>query len=228
MELNERMAAAMREVTDEFDLVIINRPDELDDALRLRYQVYCLERGFEPAEGGREIDGFDVFARHAILRNRVSHQAVGTVRLVVPALGGASAQMPIDQICGTSLLRNLPRKFTGEISRFSLSKRYRGESGIYNPLLRLFLMRGVVALSKELGLTHWCALMEPCLLRLLRTSSIHFRSIGAPVDHHGLRQPSYAVIENVLAQLALEQPSIWDFVTEGGSIWQKPQLALTA
>jgi len=219
------IASALRRAMEQFDLFLPRSPDQLEDVFRLRYQVYCLERGFEPAENGRESDAFDPFARHALIRHRATRQAVGTVRLIVPApivstSGGAAAQMPITLVCGSALLDRLPTAHTAEISRFALSKHYRAEDGMSEPLLRLLLMRGIVALSGELGLTHWCALMEPCLLRLLRTSAIHFQPAGPLVEHHGLRQPSIGVIGDVLARMEREQPMIWDFVTDGGTLWR--------
>ncbi len=227
MEL-EVAAAALQELTSRFELVFPRSPDQLDDVFRLRYQVYCLERGFEPARNGRESDRFDPFARHALVRDRASHQPVGTVRLVPPAPGDSLLPFPINKVCDPGLLRHLPRARTAEISRFALSKNYRTDRGVTGLLLRLFLMRGVIALSGELGLTHWCALMEPCLMRLLRASSIHFQTRGPPVEHHGLRQPAGAVVADVLTSSAREQPLFWDFVTEGGRHGDVRRLELAA
>ena len=127
--------------------------------------------------------------------------------------------MPITEVCEWAVLGHLPRGRTGEISRFAVSKRYRVEAGISEPLLRLLLMRGLVALSGELGLTHWCALMEPCLLRLLRTTAIHFQPAGPLVEHHGLRQPSIGIVGNVLERMRREQLMVWEFITAGGTLW---------
>src|SRR5579859_5944821 len=84
--------------------------------------------------------------------------------------------------------------------------------------MRLGLMKGLLQLSRDLGLTHWCAVMERSLLRLLQMSSIHFLAAGPLVEHHGLRQPSYANINRVLAQLRVEQAAFWNFVTDGGRL----------
>ena len=53
-------------------------PALLDEALRLRYQVYCLETGFEKhAEfaSGIEFDQFDLFSVHAMIRHRQTSNA---------------------------------------------------------------------------------------------------------------------------------------------------------
>jgi N-acyl-L-homoserine lactone synthetase len=227
------IASALRHAMERFDIFLPHSPDELDDVFRLRFQVYCLERGFEPADNGRESDAFDPFARHALVRHRGTRQAVGTVRLVVPApvvstSGDTAARLPITQVCDSAALDRLPTGRSAEISRFALSKRFRAEEGLSDSLLRLLLMRGIVALSGDLGLTHWCALMEPCLLRLLRTTAIHFQPAGPLVEHHGLRQPSIGVIGDVLGRMEREQPPIWDFITDGGTLWGDPALRAAA
>ena len=215
----DSVGGALRRAMDQFALCLPHSADQLDEVFRLRHQVYCLERGFEPAENGREHDEFDPFARHALIRHRESQQAVGTVRLVAAAPGAAAPRLPLTQACDPAVIQHLPRERSAEISRFALSKRYRTEAGLSEPLLRLFLMRGIVALSGELGLTHWCALMEPCLLRLLRATAIHFQPAGPLVEHHGLRQPSIGVIGDVLSRMRREQPLIWEFITDAGTLW---------
>jgi N-acyl-L-homoserine lactone synthetase len=222
------MAPAIRAVAERFELVFADSPKLIDDVHRLRYQVYCLERGFEPARDGRESDPADAFSAHVLVRDRANGRPVGTVRLIAPALARGAARMPVCEIAGGETWHHLPYAETAEISRFALSKRVRAESGVSDSLLRLLLMRGIVALSGRLGLTHWCALMEPCLLRLLRASGIRFQPVGAPVDHHGLRQPVVGVIAEVLRRIAHEKPLIWDFITHGGTLWQEPALNIAA
>jgi N-acyl-L-homoserine lactone synthetase len=224
------MISAIQAIAERFELVHADTPALLDDVFRLRYQVYCLERGFEPAQGGRETDLADAFSAHALVREQSTGRAIGTVRLIAPAIAGSgsSARMPIWGITGPAAWHHLPRAETAEISRFALSKRVRVESGVSDSMLRLLLMRGVVALSGQLGLTHWCALLEPSLLRLLRPSGISFQPVGVAVEHHGLRQPVVGVIRDVLDQMARERPLLWDFVTLGGTLWRQPELCIAA
>ena len=78
---------------------------------------------------------------------------------------------------------------------------------------------GVMRVSSELGLTHWCAAMELSLLRLLKGVSIHFEPVGPLVEYHGLRQPSVGVISEILARGKRERPELWDFVTDHGRLY---------
>jgi N-acyl amino acid synthase of PEP-CTERM/exosortase system len=68
------------------------------------------------------------------------------------------------------------------------------------------------------GLTHWAAVMEPKLLRMLAVMGIHFTPVGPLVDHHGLRQPSYCCISEMLERLKQERPDHWMVVTEAGTL----------
>lgn len=61
--------------------------DEVREAQRLRYQVFVQEMGARlPAEiAGHDIDHFDAYCEHLLVRDSVSGQVVGTYRLLTPA-----------------------------------------------------------------------------------------------------------------------------------------------
>jgi N-acyl-L-homoserine lactone synthetase len=199
-------------------VVVADTPDLVAEACRLRYQVYCVERGFEPGDHGKESDDFDGCARHVLVTDRASGEAIGTVRVIPPPPSGSNRGFPMKRVCPPGALRHLPVHSTGEISRFAVSKQ-----GIMScrttAMVRLGLMQGIVRLSQELHLTHWCAIMEPSLLRLLRMTAIYFSPMGPLVEHHGIRQPSYGNVHTVLERLRREQPDIWDYVTLNGELW---------
>jgi N-acyl amino acid synthase of PEP-CTERM/exosortase system len=102
----------------DFDVVAANGPALIDDALRLRYQVYCVEHSYEnPASfpDGRERDGYDAHPRQAILIHRPTGTSIGTVRLVLPR---ARQKLPIEEVLAENeraALRSL-RGRTGEVS----------------------------------------------------------------------------------------------------------------
>jgi len=203
-----------------FEVESIDDPESLDEVFRLRYQVYCVERGFEPGCNGQETDRFDSISRHVLLRHRSTGIAVGTVRLVIPRLGGPAAKLPLEQVIDPPRLRALPRSRIAEVSRFALSKELRAGSARSGSLARLALIRGIVQLSACMRVTHWCALMEPKLLRLLSTSGIHFMPMARLVEHHGLRQPSVVELAEMLERVYREKPEVWDFITDGGMFWR--------
>lgn len=204
----------------EFFVIEATTPDLLREAYRLRHQVYCVERGFEANLGSdMEIDAFDDHAPHVVVCRRTDGQVVGTVRLVLPTEGRSDFGLPMHHFCGPELSDRAPLRVTGEVSRFAVSKERRGLSSDATALLRLALVQGLVRLSRQYGVTHWCAVMERSLLRLLRATAIHFEAVGPMVEYHGIRQPAVASVSAIVQRMHQEQPEIWDFVTLGGSLW---------
>jgi N-acyl-L-homoserine lactone synthetase len=217
------LKGALAEATSAFEQQFIvesaDTPEIAQEAYRLRHQVYCLECGYEDDRGCVEIDEFDANARHVVLRRRATEQVVGTVRLVLSSPDAAESSFPMQRICNAPPLDDLPLTTTAEVSRFAISKQRRGPNRAADALMRLALVRGLVQLSNEIGITHWCAVMERSLLRLLQSSAIHFEPLGPLVEYHGLRQPAFGRIGAILARMNREQPDIWNFITEAGKLW---------
>ncbi len=211
---------AIRAATCVFGLETVESDKSLQEVFRLRYQIYCLERRFESGQDGMETDAFDAMSRHVLLRHRPTGKAIGTVRLIIPRLKGPGALLPIEQFANPPRLWALRRSCVAEVSRFALSKELRAASRLSGSLARLLLIRGLVQLSYRMGLTHWCALMEPKLLRLLAASGIHFVPLDGLVEHHGLRQPSVTSVDEMLHRVRYEQPAVWNLITGDGTLWR--------
>jgi len=209
-------AEALQALYEKFSVEVANTSQVAEEAYRLRYQVYCRERGYESSDTGLEIDEFDAQSRHIVIRHRLTGRVVATVRLVLFGSGVGKYSLPIQQFCTPGMLDGLPLDAAAEISRFAVAKELRGIAGASATPIHIGLMRGIIRVSQELGLTHWCAIMERSLLRLLRATAIHFHPIGPPVAHHGLRQPAYGVIGQIVSRVRSEQPAIWDFVNQDG------------
>lgn len=212
----------------EFTITVADTPALLAEAFRVRHQVYCVERGYEVSENGLETDGFDDASRHVLLRHRATQEVVGTVRVVMPDTTAPFASFPMQVVCDTPVLQGLPLRSTGEISRFSLSKDRKASAGTAAVFMRLGLMQGIVRVSRDAGLTHWCAVMERSLLRLLQSTGIHFRPVGPLVEHHGIRQPAVGAIDDVMARIHQEARPVWDYITADGSLWPAPARQLMA
>jgi N-acyl-L-homoserine lactone synthetase len=209
---------ALRILEREFRVEVAETREAVEEAQRIRYEVYCIERQYEDSDTGLETDEYDHRSHHVILRHRRTGQAVGTVRLVSSRADADGHDLPIEQFCASRLLDHLPRRTTAEISRFAVSKRLRGITGTAGALIRIGLMRGIMQVSHAYGLTHWCAIMERSLLRLLGSTGVHFHPIGPLVEHRGLRQPAYAGIGGILARAYREEPDVWDFATLRGRL----------
>jgi N-acyl amino acid synthase of PEP-CTERM/exosortase system len=234
-----------------FEAMQANTEELLEQAYRLRYQVYCVENPFEdPADnpGGLETDAFDAHAVHSLLIHRPSGVVMGTVRLVLPLQDAPERSFAIQRVCNDPLLRDLDRfpiLQMGEISRFCISKQFRQRVGdqLYPaivdtsgqgpsrggerrtiPSLMPGLIEALVRMSIENGIAYWCAVMEPTLLRLLRRLGIYFDNIGPMVKYHGKRQPCYKKLDVLLERVCNESPDVWDLLTDGGRHWEALQV----
>ena len=238
-----------------FDVVTDSRAWVVDEALKLRYQVYCVEAGFENAalfKDKREFDDFDCRSVHGIVRHTSSGVTAATVRLVLPERDHPEVPFPVEKHCSDSLkfvaplLKGVSRHSIAEISRFAVSKDFKrrlGEAasvagigpdhGKYVrqgpsgkrviPHLIVGLFVAIVKLSAEHHITHWYAVMDVSLLRLLNRFGINFMLIGEPIDYHGLRQPCFGSIDDVLAGIWNKRFDIWQLITDDGAVWPAPQ-----
>ena len=117
-----------------FEIVKAVTPLLIDEAYRLRYQVYCEEKGYEDASrfpDQREYDAYDSHSVHCLVRHRFSGVYIGVARLVLPHPRKTGQLLPIEQHCQLNLAEThphfaaLPRQSLGEASRFSVSRVFR-------------------------------------------------------------------------------------------------------
>ena len=211
---------AIAAARDELCITVATDPGQVRAAQRLRYRVYCEERGFEPGADGLEQDAFDALSSHILVSSRATGATLGTVRVVLPLPAAGHAGFPMSRVTAPYVLSPLPVGATGEISRFALTRDRAGISPASAALMRLCLMRGIVEISGRMNLTHWCAIMESSLLRLLRATAIHFQPVGPTVEFHGTRQPAVGAVGTVLSRIQREQPVVWSFITAEGTLWE--------
>ena len=227
-----------------FEITPAETAEQLMASFRLRYEVYCVENSFEDPRlnpYGMETDAYDSRALHSLLKRRGSGEAVGTVRLVLPLQRRSKEDigLPIRDVCEHELLeRNnsvLPWARTAEISRFAVSKKFGSRATELTPSAQftddlpaikrrvpyasLGLMQAIVAMAAKSGVTHLCAVMEPCLLRMLARLGIHFTPLGPQVAFHGLRQPCYSDLDTMAARTWVERRDVWRILTREGALW---------
>jgi len=224
-----------------YETLTADTPERVRLAQMVRYQVYCVENPLEveacPGNPtGVESDDFDSHAVHSLIVRRATGDALGTTRLILPLADAPERSFAVQRLLdagSAGILLSLPHRSTAEVSRFSISRQFRrritgisagpnqpgSESGnSCGPLVRLGLIQGLVRMSMEQRITHWCALMEPTLLRMLNAMAIRFRPIGPLVQFRGLRQPCYIVLSDMLKAVKRERPAFWEVLTDGGSL----------
>jgi N-acyl amino acid synthase of PEP-CTERM/exosortase system len=164
---------------------------------------------------------------------RAANVTLGTVRLILPLTHELESSFPVQQVLDPASLREfnrLPLHTMGEVSRFSISRQFRRMSStsydaehgevINNSgaLMRLGLMQALVRMSMQNGITHWCAAVESTFQRMFAAMDIRFSPVGPLVQYHGLRQPCYGVIADVLNTVKRERPAFWSILTERGAL----------
>jgi N-acyl amino acid synthase of PEP-CTERM/exosortase system len=226
-------------------------PEMTELAHSVRYRVYCLERKFEDKDqhaGGLETDRFDSHSIHGLLFHRPTGDAMGTVRLILPRKDTPDC-LPIAGLLrenGYNLADHVEIDKAVEVSRFAISKQLRrrigderGSAAAAPPLSReererrgnlpcLSLIQFLLRQSVESGVTYWTAVMEEKLLRMLAGMGIHFHSVGPLIFHHGLRQPSYCYLPQMLEEMKTEQRDYWNVITNGGELAEKLKRNLRA
>jgi N-acyl amino acid synthase of PEP-CTERM/exosortase system len=205
----------------------------LKQIFSLRYEVYCLECNFLPAEefqNGLESDEYDACSTH-FAAFTLDDTIIGTVRLVQPA---ASQGYPFESHC--SVFDDYlmpPREQASEISRLVVKKthrRRRGDSmeGVSkdfaekgqtaaikpnrdadrrrgnSPMLLLGLYREMYRHSQQTGVRFWYAAMERSLARSLDKMGFHFVPIGPQTDYYGPVTPFIVDLDELNVGLAKE------------------------
>ena len=223
-------------------------PELAQEAYRLRYHVYCEERGFEDPSrfpDCLEHDAFDPRSIQALVRHRKSGWPAGVVRLVLPDLNAPETPFPIELHCGdrfdqAAMKRfRVPRSQIAEVSRFAVVREFKrrdGEAAMvagvspsldylepapedtrrFFPHISLGLIAMLFVISANRGITHWYAVMEPSLSRLLTRFGIQFVPIGPLVDYHGRRQPMMASVDDLLDGVARTRPDFRALITSMG------------
>ena len=180
---------------------------------RLRYQVYCLEKRFEPAErfaDRLERDEFDRHSVHFLIQHKPSGNWVATARLVL----GEPHQLPIAKIAKFSLPEyTLEGKRFAELSRLSILKsfRYLGKQHeqVDEPEVLLGLIRAAKEYSERANLDYWLFLCRRSIMRIVGNLGMHMEVIGDPCEHRGVRFPYLAELATAFDGIATRIPAVY-------------------
>lgn len=219
-----------------------------NEVFRLRYQVYCLETGFEdPSDypDQMESDEYDTHSVHYLIQHRASGMFAGTTRLILPT-DNSALLFPIEkhtQIDRLDLLEAIARPQLAEASRYCVSKAFKRrkfdapntltgispswinevpsaeEKRLY-PLLSIALFACLIRMSCENSIQYWYAVMEPALIRFFTTLGIYFIAIGPLSDYHGDRKPCLIKVSDLLKGVAGKNHDMWKLMTHNGEFVQ--------
>ena len=228
-----------------FEIVPAISDDLKKEVYKLRYQVYCIETGFESPDrhaDGLEFDEYDEYSIHYLIRHRQSKVYAATTRLILSKGSNSSDFFPIEKHClinELDLLVNMPRAELAEVSRFCVSKEFKRRKKEYGtltgigqesehiftdnerrvfPHITIALIACLIKMSNKNNIHYWYAVMEPALLRFLSALGIHFKNIGPLSDYHGKRQPCVIKVADLLAGVCEKNVDIWDMLTNNGRL----------
>jgi len=199
-------------------------PHLLEQSYRLRYDVYCLERHFLPADRyptGLEIDEFD---RHSLHVGAVD--AAGDLAGTARAITVTEMGLPLFDHC-TSFPHETQfhRANAGlvEVGRLVVGQRYRRRrgdlgGGVENAPSPSHIaeyrgeerrrigedactttLKALYNETRRISATHWLAAMEVPLHRQLLQQGFPFRAFGPESDYYGLVVPYQMALDELAA-----------------------------
>ena len=228
---------------DYFEIIPANTDALKQEVYKLRYQVYCLEKGFlEPRANGLEYDEYDTRSSHYLIRHRETDCYMATTRLVLPDKQDLQKLFPMEaynQIDNVERLKTIRRANLAELSRFCVSKQFRRraherdllvtndvDESRYSPRekassahLTLALFACAIRMSSEHNIHYWYAIMEPALKRVFSTLGVHFVEMGPPatsVHYYGIRSPYTIKVDDLLNDTAEKDLDYWKMLTDNG------------
>jgi N-acyl amino acid synthase of PEP-CTERM/exosortase system len=217
-------------LTVEFEAMVIDDdPLLLAQSYRLRYQVYCVERGFLRVEDYPDKLERDEFDRESIHVGAVDadRELAGTARLVKPN----SAGFPLFHHCtlfpNETTLDEVDHLVV-EVSRVSISRHYArrrhdppyGECSVSGPEAGastaaderrrrraepfLTLLKAIIYGAQQVGATHLLGATDAALHRWLVHYGFPYRVAGPEVDYYGRVAP-YLMSLSELDQVILSR-----------------------
>jgi N-acyl amino acid synthase of PEP-CTERM/exosortase system len=211
--------------TQLFDGCVLDRsPALLEESYRLRYQVYCVERGFLSPDDypqATERDQYDQSSVHIGAIDRAGNLA-GTGRLIFPYDGSLPT---LERCVAAPVAGSLwgPTTRWVEVSRLSMSRSYAhtavGSDMVdraipdHRSVVLLTLLKGLYQGARRAGATHLLVSIERSLHRMLWRQGFPFRQMGPQFEYLGPVAP-YAMDVREFEDriLAGQFPAISDFV----------------
>jgi N-acyl amino acid synthase of PEP-CTERM/exosortase system len=222
-------------------------------AFRLRYKIYCEENGMDSGDALKnaepmEKDAYDDHAQHYLLYHKLTDEAVGTVRVVLPRADKPLHSFPLQFICDHPLLHmdEKVKKFC-ELSRLCMVSDFRKRPGdgkvlpaysdqdqvvrVENgatihirrviPFAPLGLLRAAFEGALQEGLTDCVCVLDPEQLYALQRIGLSYRVLGPRVDMGGPQQPVIFNIKHALDNMILQNPPCWEIVSDRGRLHLK-------
>lgn len=207
-----------------FKVVPATTPEMVNEALRIRHEVYCEELGWEPEkENGLEVDAYDKNALHCLLMAVNSQRYIGCVRIVLPNPDDLNHSLPLMELCGNSLypghpdLDGMAKSEVAEVSRLAIVADFRRrkneranpvslnleeDSSMQGrrrfPYIPVGLYIGMLELASFYGIKTLYLVTERMLATHFSRLGGNLTPVGEFIEHRGKRRPYVMDVNNVL------------------------------
>ncbi len=183
-------------------------PRQLEQALRLRFEVYCLEKGWLDPDRypeGLERDEYDEGQSvQFVAVASTTSDVVACFRLITHGRLGFPCEKHFKL---TKQAENLIQ--TVEMSRLIIAEGHR-EFRVTREII-LGLSREIYFYNLGNGI-RWCyAAVEPGLLTMVRRMGIPFEQAGRKSDYMGETLPMILDMQDVEDKTSLENPDLYDY-----------------
>ncbi len=212
----------------------INSPELLEQAFKLRYEVYIKDCGYEfhNPYGSDEIekDSYDEHAHHCLLFHKPTNKPIGYIRLI-PYKKNCGYLLPVEKFgidFNPSMVKRLRSSAMGEISRMAIhpsfrrrlsDKRYQFEcsensngSRFRVNYLPACLVLACGALMKINYIDHSVALMEYKLAVLIKKYGVVFEKIGESIQLNGTRTPFLMSGQEIYENLSVDFKDLFNSI----------------
>ncbi|MEO6422317.1 MAG: PEP-CTERM/exosortase system-associated acyltransferase [Candidatus Nitrotoga sp.] len=178
-----------------YEVILADNEESKNIHYNLRYQIFCLEKGFEEADKFKdemERDIYDDKAIHFLVKSK--NRWIGSFRIVIDQFGSLPFQKVSTPYCPQFLQRELQ---TAEFSRLGILRPFQNlrngqspkESSENESEIMLKMLHAGVDYCRTNGIGHIICLCRRSIGRVLNQFGLQARSIGPAIIHHGPRTP---------------------------------------
>ncbi len=166
--------------------------DDYDKIYALRYQAYCIDNNWLPADNypdKRETDEYDCCSKHFIAEND-NGEMIGCIRLILSEKLKDQKSLPINNHPYVSKNTIKPEK-SAEISRLVVEKKVRRGD------VSLGLYRMMYQYSRTNQIVYWYILVDGFFLKILNKMGLPFIAIAPPGYYMGNTVPAWANVYDI-------------------------------
>jgi N-acyl amino acid synthase of PEP-CTERM/exosortase system len=210
-----------------FEVVLADNHYSRSLHYQLRYQVYCLEEGFENAAKfctSEERDAWDDQSAHFLVRSKQTDEWVAAMRMVIPKSG----PLPIEGLCDIHPVArpSLTGEPAAEISRICVVNSYRRKSSqqqsrMHKSIIMKGLLSAAAQYSQENGILYWYFLTSPALARIFSFLNIQLIKVGAACEHRGTRYPFLADLKQAIEQAKQGCPDLASMLNNNANAYKR-------